>query len=72
VASNPTNIVFSVNGGTLGLSWPGDHQGWYAQSNSVDVANPGDWFDIPGSQNSTNLSISIDPSKNVFFRLRKP
>jgi autotransporter-associated beta strand protein len=73
VAPNPTNITFSVTGSTLMLSWPGDHLGWYAQSNSVNVVNGAAWFDIPGSQSVTNLNLSISPAQpQVFFRLRHP
>ena len=73
VASNPTSITFSVSGSTLSLSWPSDHLGWYAQSNSVSVANSGAWQDIPGSQNETSLNITISPAQpEVFFRLRHP
>ena len=73
VASNPTNIMFSVSGSTLALSWPTDHLGWLAQSNSVSVASPGSWFDIPGSQSVTSLNITLNPAQpEVFFRLRHP
>jgi autotransporter-associated beta strand protein len=73
IANYPTNITFSVNGGTLNLSWPATHLGWYAQSNSVSVANTNFWFDVPNSQNATNLVISVNPAqKNVFYRLRHP
>jgi hypothetical protein len=69
---NRTNITFGINGGNLSLSWPADHQGWYAQSNSVSVANASAWHDIPNSQNGTSLSIPVDHTKSVFFRLRSP
>jgi autotransporter-associated beta strand protein len=70
---NPTNILFSVNGNTLNLHWPADHLGWYVQSNSVALANTNDWFNIPNSQNGTNLAITIDATKgNVFYRMSKP
>ncbi len=74
MANTPTNIVFSVSGGnTLKLSWPGSHQGWIAQSNSVSVANPSYWFNIPGSETVTNLNIPIAPATpKVFYRLRLP
>jgi autotransporter-associated beta strand protein len=73
IANYPTNITFSVNGGTLNLSWPATHLGWFAQSNSVNLANTNFWFDVPNSQNGTNLVISVNPAqKNVFYRLRHP
>jgi autotransporter-associated beta strand protein len=71
--TTPTNITFTVSGGTLNLAWPPSYVGWIAQSNSVDVSNTNDWFDISGSGSGSNLSITLDPSQtNVFFRLRYP
>lgn len=73
VASYPTNITATVSGQTLTLSWPETHLGWIAQSNSVSLALTNSWFDIPGSQNGTNLVITMDPAQtSVFYRLRKP
>jgi autotransporter-associated beta strand protein len=72
-APNPTNITFSVSGSTLSLSWPADHLGWLAQSNSVSVADSSAWFDIPGSQSGTSLNITINPAHpTVYSRLRHP
>jgi autotransporter-associated beta strand protein len=73
VTSTPPNMGYSVSGNTLSLSWPPDHLGWIAQSNSVNVNNLSTWFDIPGSQSGTNLSITIYQSvPRVFYRLRHP
>ena len=73
VATNPTNIVFSVNGNNLNLSWPADHKGWTLQTNSVNLANTNYWFPYPGSAALTNVVITIDPTKaNVFYRLVYP
>lgn len=73
VATYPTNITTSVSGSLLTLTWPETHLGWYAQSNSVSVADPNYWFDISNSQLGTNLVINISPAQtNVFFRLRNP
>jgi autotransporter-associated beta strand protein len=73
VATNPTNISYAISGDTLTLTWPGSHLGWYAQSNSVSLANTNFWFDIPGSQLATNMVIYISPAQtNVFYRLRNP
>jgi len=72
-ASYPTKISFSVTGGTLTLTWPATHLGWWAQSNSLGLANPSNWFDIPGSSSLTNLNIIPSSSRtNVFYRLRSP
>ena len=72
-ASNPTNLMFSVSGGALQLSWPADHLGWYAQSNAVGVVHSSSWFDIPGSQQETSLNIPINSAlPQVYYRLRHP
>jgi len=68
----PPDIAYSLSGGTLELAWPG-YLGWYAQSNSVSLADTNYWFDIAGSDSATNLSITINPAlTNVFYRLRQP
>jgi autotransporter-associated beta strand protein len=73
VATNPTNISYTISGNQLTMTWPADHLGWYAQSNSVSLADTNFWFDVPNSQLATNLVITIMPSQtNVFYRLRKP
>jgi fibronectin-binding autotransporter adhesin len=73
VATNPTNLLFSVSGNTLSLSWPGDHLGWTLQTNAVSVAAPASWFPYPGSASVTNVTININPAAaNVFFRLVYP
>ncbi|MDR3459803.1 MAG: autotransporter-associated beta strand repeat-containing protein [Verrucomicrobiae bacterium] len=73
IATNPIPIIFNVNGNVLTLSWPGDHLGWIAQSNSISLVDTNDWFDILNSKNGTNLILNIDPAVgNVFYRLRQP
>jgi hypothetical protein len=73
VADTPTDLSFSVNGLSLALAWPGSHLGWRAQSNSVDLASPSSWFDIPGSEAVTNLNLPVSPAMPaVFYRLRRP
>jgi hypothetical protein len=71
-ATTPTNISYRVGGSILTLTWPESHLGWIAQSNSINLANPNDWFDIAGSAGVTNLNIPARPSGNVFYRLRVP
>ncbi|MEI6077176.1 MAG: autotransporter-associated beta strand repeat-containing protein [Verrucomicrobiota bacterium] len=73
IATYPTNITATLSGSTLTLTWPGTHLGWYAQSNSVNLADANFWFNIPGSQNGTSLVINMNPAQtNVFYRLSKP
>ena len=78
LASNPTNITFSVTGNTLAMTWPGDHLGWILQSqtNALNVGlnlSTNDWFDVAGSSSVTNTTITINPANpTVFYRLRHP
>ena len=73
ISSVPPNLNLRVGGGTMTLTWPGDHLGWIAQSNVLDLANSNFWFDILGSQSATNLVIPVNPSApKVFYRLRYP
>jgi autotransporter-associated beta strand protein len=73
VATNPTNITAVAGGGTLSLTWPGDHLGWTLQTNSVGLTSTNSWFPYPGSASVTNVIISISPTQpSVFFRLVYP
>ncbi len=73
VADYPTNITLSYTDGNLSLAWPESHKGWYAQSNSISVADPNAWYDIAGSETGTNLNVTIDAAlPQVYYRLRKP
>ncbi len=73
VSNSPTSLNFALSGSTLLLTWPGDHLGWIAQSNTVNLGSSNYWFDILGSQSATNLTIQLNPAAtNLFFRLRYP
>lgn len=75
VASNPTNLTFSVSGGTLTLSWPADHLGWILQSqtNSLSTGITTHWFDIGGSSSVTSVNYGLGSTNpTVFYRLRHP
>ena len=73
ISSVPPNLNLRVGGGMMTLTWPGDHLGWIAQSNVLDLANSNFWFDILGSQSATNLVLPLNPSApKVFYRLRYP
>lgn len=70
VNTTPTNIVTSISGNTLTLSWPTDHTGWRLQTNAVGLTTTNAWFDYPGSSGTNQISIGIDQTKtNVFFRM---
>jgi len=69
---NPPTFGFALNGNVLSLSWP-TNSGWILQSNSLNVALPGDWFDVSGSSNVTSINFNLNTAKtNVYFRLRLP
>ena len=71
----PTNIVFSVSGSGLTLSWPADHTGWIlqAQTNPANVGITTNWVTVGGSSATNQLTGQIIPSNgNVFFRMIAP
>lgn len=75
VSSTPTNIVASVSGNQLTLSWPASHLGWILQSqtNNLNAGLKPNWFDVSGSGSSTQAVININRANpTVFFRLRSP
>lgn len=74
ISSGPiANIAGYFDNGTISLSWPAANLGWYVQSNSGSLASTTDWYDIPGSQASTTLDVSVDRAQpQVFYRLRNP
>ena len=72
VNPNPTNILFSVSGNTLSLSWPADHTGWYLQmqTNSLSIGLSTNWVDVSNSQLINSTNITVDPTRPaVFYRL---
>ncbi len=69
---NPTNIVFSVSGNTLTLSWPADHTGWYLQVQTNNLSNglSNNWVDVPNSQLVNTTNITVNPTNpTVFYRM---
>jgi hypothetical protein len=64
----PTNILYSVAGNLLTLSWPADHTGWFlqAQTNSLGT----NWVDLPGSSSTNLVTIPMNPiNGSVFYRM---
>jgi len=75
VNTNPTNLIATVSGNTLALSWPTDHLGWHLQiqTNSLSAGLGTNWVTIPGSDAMDSTNITISPaSGSVFYRLIYP
>jgi hypothetical protein len=65
-----TNIMFSLTGNLLTLSWPSNYTGWLLQSNAVSLATTSAWFTVPGSASTNSLQFPVDPALlNVFYRM---
>jgi len=68
----PPNVVYSLSGPALTLSWPTNYLGWLVQSNSVGLGTT-NWSTVPNSGSATNFSITINAAMtNVFYRLVSP
>ena len=75
VNTSRTNVLISVSGGTVNLSWPADHLGWHlqAQTNTVNVGLSTNWVTIPGSDTVTSTNYPANPANGaVFYRLIYP
>ena len=75
VNTTPTNILFSVAGNQLTLSWPADHTSWrlQAQTNSSPAGLGVNWADLVGSSLTNRVVIPIGLSNgSVFYRLVYP
>jgi hypothetical protein len=69
---NPTNLVYSITGDQLTLTWPADYLGWglQVQTNGLDVGVSNNWVNVPGATNVTTMTFTIDPANpTVFFRM---
>jgi hypothetical protein len=75
VNTNPTNIIATVSGGTLTLSWPTDHLGWHlqVQTNATSAGLGANWITIPGSDSVVSTNLTINPANgSVFYRMIYP
>ena len=58
---------------TSGLNWPVSCTGWLLQSNSLNLAVPGDWFTLPTSATVNTWPVTMNPAMtNVFYRMVHP
>lgn len=70
-ASNPTNLLWRLSGGTMSLSWPADHLGWILQSKGNLLST--NWVSVPGSSSVTATNLPVNPAQPVqFYRLCHP
>jgi hypothetical protein len=75
VNATPTNIVSSVTGGNLTMTWPSDHIGWtlQTQTNSRSVGLNTNWFPVTGSTTTNQVTVPVNPANpTVFYRLSLP
>ncbi len=72
VSSVPTNIIWAVSGTNLTLSWPADHIGWHLQfqTNAFATGLSTNWFEVPGSTPTNNVTMPLVPTiGSAFYRL---
>lgn len=73
IASYPTNMMLSVSGNTISLTWPSTHLGWILQSQTNSGISPTGWFDVANTSTVTNFPATLDATHpTIFFRLRHP
>lgn len=73
VNTTPTNIVTSLSGNQLTLSWPADHTGWslQTQTNTLNAGLKTNWFNIAGSATTNKVIVTINPANpTVFYRMK--
>jgi hypothetical protein len=75
VNTHATNILFSVAGNNLTLSWPSDHTGWQlqAQTNSLSTGIGTNWVNVANTTTTNQVVIPFNLSNgSVFYRLIYP
>jgi autotransporter-associated beta strand protein len=75
VATNSTNISYTVGGGNLTLTWPADHTGWrlQVQINALNVGLGTNWADVSGAKLTNYMLFPLDPTTgSIFYRLVYP
>ena len=78
VSTTPTNLLWSVSGTNLTLSWPFDHTGWrlLMQTNNLTKGismNTNDWSMVANSSQTNQIVLPVNPSlPTEFYRLVYP
>lgn len=73
--TTPTNIVISVAGSNLALSWPLDHTGWrlQVQTNSLATGLDTNWVDVANSSSTNQITVPANSANgSVFYRMVYP
>jgi polygalacturonase len=71
----PVSLVCSNAGGSLSLSWPQDHTGWYlqVQTNTSTAGLGTNWITLPASSVTNQYNLPINSTNGcVFLRLEYP
>ena len=75
VNTTPTDIITSVAGDQMTLSWPLDHTGWrlLVQTNLLSTGLSTNWIEVTDSALTNEVTVTIDPSSpSVFYQLVYP
>jgi hypothetical protein len=66
-------IIYSMAGNQLSLSWPTNYIGWLLQSNSVSLTAGNNWYTVPGTGGTNGFQVTIQPNlTDVFYRIVSP
>ena len=71
----PTNLVASVSGGSLVLSWPLDQLGWHlqVQTNGLHTGSGASWVDLTNTESMDTFTNRLNLTNgSVFYRLAFP
>ena len=75
IPAQPTSITPTVTNGALNLSWPASQTGYrlLAQTNPFGIGLTSNWYPVPGSSATNQITLPIDPANgSVFLRLAYP
>lgn len=75
VATNPTNLSFTIGSGSLTLSWPADHTGWRleTQTNTLASGLGTNWVTVVNSASTNQITLPmVATNGSVFYRLTYP
>jgi hypothetical protein len=66
-----TTTYSGGTGGTLTMTWPYENLGWAMYTNSVGLnTGAANWQVFTGSGATNQVSITVEPGKNVYYIMR--